>query len=187
MEQLRSQSLPAGSSRSLECAGQQIFTEPICAGDRLEPEEQRLYDAVNRYRAEHGLPPIPLSPSLTVVANRRVLDLHKNIGHLTHSWSNCPYDAANPATYPCMWKAPQRLGTAYPGNGYEVAHGRSGRYRATANLALQAWQRSPAHNAVILNQGIWQVKEWRALGIGISNGFALLWFGEERDPAQSPN
>jgi hypothetical protein len=55
-----------------------------------------------------------------------------------------------------MWKAPQRLGTAYQGYGYENAHGGTGGYQATADSALESWQSSSAHNAVILNQGMWQ-------------------------------
>lgn len=168
-----------------ECNGQQILNSKSCTGDGLDSEEQRLYNLVNQYRAQNGLPPIPFSPSLTLVANRHVQDLQKNIRTLTHGWSNCPYNASNRATYDCMWKAPQRFGTPYPGNGYENAHGGSGGYQANANSALESWKTSSAHNAVILNQGMWQNRPWQALGIGIYGGYAVLWFGEEVDPAAS--
>lgn len=164
-----------------ECQGQHLLTAASCAGDGLEPEEQRLYELVNEYRAQQGLPTIPLSPALTLVANRHVQDLEKNIGQLTHSWSDCAYETS----FDCMWEAPQRLGTAYPGRGYENAFGAS-RFQATAESALRAWQRSNAHNAVILNQhngGIdWSDQQWNALGVGIYEGYAVLWFGEEPDP-----
>lgn len=163
---------------------QHILARSSDAGDGLEPEEQKLYELINEYRSQNGLPPIPLSPSLTLVANRHVQDLQNNIGDLTHGWSDCPYDASNSETYSCMWNAPQRLGTAYQGNGYENAHGGSGGYEATAESALQSWQGSSLHNAVILNEGMWQDKQWRALGIGIYGGYAVLWFGEEVDPAE---
>ncbi|MEA5578698.1 CAP domain-containing protein [Anabaena sp. UHCC 0451] len=168
-----------------ECNGQQIVTSRSCVGDGLDSEEQRLYNLVNQYRAQNGLPAIPFSSSLTLVANRHVQDLQKNIKTLTHGWSNCPYNASNRATYDCMWKAPQRFGTPYPGNGYENAHGGSGGYKASANSALESWKTSSAHNAVILNQGMWQNRPWQALGIGIYGGYAVLWFGEEVDPAAS--
>jgi hypothetical protein len=184
MDQLYAQPLQERSNEQLNCDGQQILTESACARDGLEPEERRLYDLINEYRAENGLPAIPLSPSLTLVANRHVLDLDKNIGCLTHGWSDCPYDASNRSTYPCMWNAPQRLGTAYEGYGYENAYASSG--QATASSALRTWRRSRAHNAVILNQGIWQDREWQALGIGIYQGYAVLWFGEEVDPVTMP-
>ncbi len=182
MDQLQAQPLQERSNKQLNCDGKQTLTASGCAGDGLEPEEQKLYDLINKYRAENGLAPIPLSSSLTLVANRHVLDLDKNIGDLTHAWSDCPYDASDPSTYRCMWNAPQRLGTAYKGNGYENAHGGSGGYRATAESAFRSWRGSSDHNAVILNQGMWKDTQWRALGIGIYQGYAVLWFGEEVDP-----
>jgi hypothetical protein len=186
ISQNSSVSLPASQSNlvsQLACNDRQILTDSSCEGDGLEPEERELYERINEYRNQNGLPSIALSPSLTLVANRHVQDLERNIGDLTHGWSDCPYDAANPETYECMWKAPQRLGTPYPGNGYENAHGGSGGYQATAVSALESWQGSGDHNAVILNQGMWQSTQWNALGIGISGGYAVLWFGEEPDPA----
>lgn len=186
MDQLQAQPLQKGSDEQLNCDDQQILTASICAGDGLELEEQKLYDLINEYRAENGLSPIPLSSSLNLVANRHVLDLDKNIGGLTHAWSDCPYDPSDRSTYPCMWNAPQRLGTAYEGYGYENAHGGSGGYRATAESAFRSWRGSSAHNAVILNQGMWQGRQWRALGIGIYQGYAVLWFGEEVDPTPLP-
>ena len=49
--------------------------------------------------------------------------------------------------------------------------------------ALSLWQSSPGHNEVILNQGIWADLPWGALGADIHQGFAVLWFGAEADPA----
>lgn len=173
------------ASKQEQCSAQQILTAISCAGDGLNVEEQRLYELINEYRAQYGLPSIPLSLSLNLVANRHVQDLDKNINEVTHAWSDCPYDSSDRFTYPCMWNAPQRLGTSYPGYGYENAHGGSGGYEATAESAFQSWRGSSAHNAVILNQGIWQDREWQALGIGIFGGYAVLWFGEEPDPGLS--
>ena len=34
---------------------------------------------------------------------------------------------------------------------------------------------------VILNQGIWKNLNWNAIGVGILNGYAVIWFGEEFD------
>lgn len=185
MEQLQAQPLQDKGTQQSDCNGQQILISKVCAGDGLEPEEQRLYNLINEYRADNSLPPIPLSPSLNLVANRHVLDLDKNIGALTHGWSNCPYSSSNRSTYSCMWNAPQRLGTAYEGYGYENAYSVSSG-RVTAKSALRSWKGSSAHNAVILNQGIWQDNKWGALGIGIYQGYAVLWFGEEADPALMP-
>ena len=164
------------------CNRRQILTASSCAGDILNREERKLYQSLNAYRRENGLPAIPLSPSLSLVANRHVLDLELNIGSLTHSWSNCRYDVSNRSTYPCMWNAPQRLGTAYLGSGYENAYSISSG-EATAAAALRTWQSSRPHNAVMLNQDIWSDNNWRAVGVGIHGGYAVMWFGEESDPA----
>ncbi|PPT08913.1 Alkaline phosphatase [Geitlerinema sp. FC II] len=158
----------------------------ITTGDGLDSEEQQLYNLINDYRAQYGLPAIPASRALSTVANRHVVDLAENIGTLTHGWSDAPYDSSDSSTWPNMWEAPQRFNTGYPGNGYENAHGGSGGYIATAESALNGWQNSPPHNAVILNQGRWADSDWGALGVGIYEGYAVLWFGEETDPTGTP-
>lgn len=163
-----------------ECHVQQILESRNCVGDGLESEESKLYQLVNQYRIQKGLPQIPLSNSLTLVANRHVRDLAENIGFLTHGWSDCPYDPNNVNTWHCMWTAPQRLKTAYPGRGYENGHG-SLQGNVSAVSALESWKKSSPHNAVILNQGMWKNHHWKALGIGIYKGFCVLWFGEEAD------
>ncbi|OKH30728.1 hypothetical protein NIES2119_30470 [[Phormidium ambiguum] IAM M-71] len=155
-------------------------------GDGFASEETKLYNLVNEYRAQNGLAPITASKALSTVANRHVLDLAENIGTLTHSWSDAPYDPSNSSTYSAMWSAPQRFNTGYVGNGYENAFGGSGSYIANATDALQAWKNSPAHNAVILNQGMWQNLQWNALGVGLYKGYAVLWFGQQPDTTGTP-
>ena len=157
--------------------------------DNLQPEEVKLFNLVNQYRAENGLPPIRASKALTLVANRRVLDLAENIGRITHDWSDASY-SGNPDV---MWNAPQRLDTGYPGRGYENVTGYSGfdGPNMTAERALDSWKNSNAgHREVILNQpgpnGDWSQRPWNALGVGIYKGYAVLWFGEEIDPTGEP-
>ena len=168
---------------SSNCYGKTVLTASVCIGDSVEREELKLYQLVNEYRSQYGLPAIPLSKSLVLVANRHALDLHENVGFLTHSWSDCSYDADNSSSYSCIWEAPKRLGTTYPSYGYENAHGASGGYIATANQALNGWKNSKYHNDVILNQGAWQNTTFNALGVGIHEGYAVLWFGVQVDPA----
>ena len=147
----------------------------------LTEEESRLYDLVTELRVKRGLPAIPVSPSLTLVAHYRVEDLIAQ-GRLTHGWRDCRYDADRSETFLCMWEAPQRLGTAYPGFGFENAFRHSS--RATADNAFASWTRSAPHRAVILNQGAW-AKQWKAIGLGIKGRFAVLWVGHEEDPESS--
>ncbi len=164
-----------------ECHGQQIFESRNCVGEGLESQESNLYQLVNQYRIQNGLPQIPLSKSLTLVANRHVRDLAENIGFLAHGWSDCRYDPNNSNTSHCIRTAPQRLKTAYPGRGYENGYG-SLQGNVTAVSALKSWKKGSLHDAVILNQGVWRNHPWKALGIGIYKGFSVLWFGEETEP-----
>jgi hypothetical protein len=177
-----------------ECSGRQIMSAKYCDGDGLNAEETRLYQMVNRYRVRNGLPAIPASPSLNLVANRHVRDIADNGDNFSrsglnwlHGWSDCPYDAANPDTFSCMWEAPKRLETFYPGIGFEVFCGSTDAeyctFRMTADYALKSWQASPLHNSVLLNRGRWKGYRWKAMGIAIHNGFAAIWFGTEPDPA----
>jgi uncharacterized protein YkwD len=155
-------------------------------------EETRLYELVNEYRFENGLSAIPLSSSLTSVAQIHVRDLqnYPPSGNCNlHSWSSngtwssCCYTSDH-AQAQCMWDKPREL-TNYPGNGYENSYGGSSGYQATADSALEGWKQSSGHNAVILNQDGWQNHSWNALGVGLYKGYAVLWFGEESDPADS--
>ena len=176
---------PQIAPAAAECPRGLILSSQSCPRDGIEAEEARLAQWVNQYRAQNRLPQISLSGSLTLVANRHVRDLAENIGYLTHGWSDCPYDPHDENTWHCMWKAPQRLRTAYPGKGYENAHF-SGDGKATANSAFEGWKRSSAHKEVILSQGKWKTHQWKALGVGIYKGFAVLWFGVEPDPSGPP-
>jgi len=174
-------SSPTTNVKKEDCHRQRILTATSCIGDDIDTEERKLYQLVNEYRAQNGLPNIPLSSSLNLVANRHVRDLQENIRTLTHGWSNCSYNDNDKNSHPCMWEAPQRLKTSYRGNGYENAHGGGNGYKASAMSSLNGWKKSKFHNEVILNQGIWKNRTWRALGIGIYEGYAVLWFGDELD------
>lgn len=155
----------------------------------LSSEEQKLYDMIMQYRAENNLPPIPLSASLTYVAQTHVHDLqsHPPTGACNlHSWSNSGKWSpvcytSNPSTeaMKAMWNKPREL-TNYPGAGYEISYWFSA--GATASSSLRGWKSSPDHNAVIINRGMWSDNTWQAIGIGIYGDYAVVWFGEEKDP-----
>ncbi|NJR40377.1 MAG: CAP domain-containing protein [Leptolyngbyaceae cyanobacterium CSU_1_4] len=152
----------------------------------LSKPEAKLANQIQQYRQENGLPAIRLSKALTLVADRHVQDLVQNGSpNALHSWSDAPYNSSNPATYPSMWEAPQRLKTGYSGNGYEIAFWTSTNQAKPAQ-ALGAWKGSPSHNVVILNQEIWQ-QPWKAMGVGIREGYAVVWFGNQRDRSGQPS
>ena len=152
----------------------------------LSEEETKLYDLIMKYRQGLRLPTIPLSKSLTFVAQTHFKDLVDNQPVSDkcnlHSWSgegnwtSCCYTSDH-AKASCMWNKPSEL-TSYTGFGYEIAFSSS--EDATAEAGLKGWKGSPGHNAVIINQGPWGDK-WNAIGIGILEGYAVVWFGNELD------
>jgi hypothetical protein len=168
-----------------------LFFSMISYSQVLTNEEKVLYDILMKYRKELGLPVIPLSESLTLVAQTHVKDLAENKPDLgncnAHSWSSkgswtaCCYTPDH-AQAEFMWSKPREL-SSYKGKGYEIACGSNdccSDFNMTANYALDSWKKSSGHNAVIVNQGIWD-ESWNAIGIGLYKGFAVVWFGHERD------
>lgn len=159
---------------------------------KLSVEETELYNLIMKYREEMGLKKIPLSPSLTIVAQTHVKDLVDNMPDLGecngHSWSDkgtwtaCCYTPDH-AKSECMWNKPGEL-TTYKGYGFEIATGSNdccSDFVMTAEYALQSWQGSAGHDAVIVNSGKWE-QAWNAVGIGLYGGFAVVWFGWDADP-----
>ncbi len=149
-------------------------------------ETVKLAEVINEYRASKGLSKIPISPSLTKVAQLHVKDLaenHPNQGVCNlHSWSDkgnwsaCCYTSDH-KNAKGMWNKPKEL-TSYKGYGYEIAASSSA--ELTAELALSIWKTSRGHHNVILNKGMWK-KEWKAMGAAIYKGYAVVWFGHEKD------
>lgn len=167
--------------------------------DTLSLEELKLYHQIIDYRADQGLDAIPLSASLTLTAGRHVVDIRENIwgegvelpsGANLHSWSDATYmeDGSTPRA---MWEAPERLGTDYPGYGYEIlAAG-----QATSAEALDTWEQSQAHDDILTNRNSWASLDWESIGVGLDRSAGAgpyagriytVWFGTETDPAGPP-
>lgn len=160
-----------------------------CPSDR----EQALIAEIHSYRRSRGLSRIPVSPALNKVAQIHVRDLaqhapHDENGCNLHSWSEdgewtpCCYTPDH-AQASCMWRKPQEI-TSYAANGYEIAASGA----TTAKDALSQWQSSPGHNAVLVNRGTWSSVKWEAMGVGMFEKYAVVWFGERPDStATSPS
>lgn len=156
----------------------------------LSPEEAKLYEIIMQYRKQNHLESIPLSQSLTIVAQTHAKDLSENYEFdiknkcNPHSWSrkgnwsSCCYTNDHKKAS-CMWTKPKEL-TGYPGNGFEIAYYSSG--GANAQEGLDGWKISPGHNPLLINSGTWASVKWKAIGIGIYKEYGLVWFGEESDP-----
>src|SRR5690606_27401776 len=165
-----------------------IFISSQSFAQQLNSEEKKLYDLIMQYRKEYNLPHIPLSPSLTKVAQLHVKDLGDN-NPVTdecnlHSWSNkgnwtpvCYTDDHKQAQL--MWSKPREI-TSYKGKGYEISYATTAD-EVDAASALNTWKGSVGHNKVIINEGSWKNMRWNAIGIGIYKGYAVVWFGQEKD------
>lgn len=158
------------------CTGKQIFTSRACAGDATSADEQTLFELVNKYRAANGQPQLRLSSSLSMVANRRMLDLKQNTRVLTHSWSNCPYDIAVQTTWPCVLDAPEKFNSGYKGQGFETLYSTT-TGKVVPRLAVEAWSKSTLHNSIILNLATFKDLPWNEVGVAIDGQYAALWFG----------
>ncbi len=156
----------------------------------LKPQEQKLYDLLMKYREEKGLPPIPLSYSLTLVAKTHTYDLYVNNPVNSrcnlHSWSDkgknkwtaCCYTSDHKKAE-CMWNKPREL-SKYKGHGFEISAMVT--QKDVAQAAINGWKNSYGHNEVMINEGSWKNTEWQAVGIGITGNYAVIWFGTLKDP-----
>jgi hypothetical protein len=170
----------------------------------LSSEDTLLYNLIMEYRKQNGLPQIPLSMPLTFVAQTHAKDLEtpglltspwQGVGCNGHSWSangnwkSCCYTPDN-AKVQCMWDKPRELTcvpdkppklACYGGNGIEISTGFYGLDGImNARTALSDWTGSPPHNATLVNRGSFS-RPWKAIGVGISQHFATVWFGHEAD------
>lgn len=158
----------------------------------LTEDEKELYKLIKEYRAENNLPEIPLSPSLSIVAQTHAKDLALNNPTSNncnaHSWSaqgkwkKCCYSSDH-KNAECMWLKPQEL-TNYKGYGYEIVTrytNNDPELKITPSEALSSWKKSYWHNIIIVNKRSWKDMKWNAIGIGMYRGVASVWFGEEED------
>ena len=159
------------------------YVEEICLNDK----ERELYQLIMQYRQEKGLNSISLSPSLSKVAQIHVNDLNENYELNekcnAHSWSrkgkwtSCCYTEDHKKAE-CMWDKPSEL-AGYDSKGYEIVSW--GFPELSALTALKEWQKSPGHNPLLINTGVWKQADWQAIGIGLRGNFAAVWFGVLKD------
>lgn len=167
-----------------------IVAAPEPAGPAAASDEAQIAALINAWRASHGLAAVPVSPALTEVARAHARDLAQNRpnrGDCTlHSWSDAGdwtpvCYTADDAQAEAMWSKPAELtGAAYPHRGFEIAY--HALFRAAPDAAMTAWKDSPRHNNVLLQQGRWADTRWRAMGVGVAGGYAVVWFGRREDP-----
>ena len=159
----------------------------------VSEKEAKLYYIINAYRESKGLQKLSFSKSLTIVARTHVSDSNtytpenqrdsRGMQGNLHSWSN--HGSWTPVVYTSdhqyaanMWSKPREL-TSYTGNGYEISSWYSG--NITPEDALDLWENSSGHNAVMTTQGNWS--DLKTMGVAIDGKYAHVWFGSAADPA----
>lgn len=161
-------------------------TDVIC----ISPEEKKLYNLIMQYRKSRNLPPIPLSFKLTKVAQTHADDLVNNYSFdpknscNPHTWSTkgkwtgCCYTADHKQAE-CMWNKPKEV-AGHSGVGYEIAYYSSS--GANAQEGFEGWKKSPSHNPLLINDGMWSKIQWKAIGISLHREYGLVWFSDTADP-----
>jgi len=161
---------------------------PVPAVFCIDAREMNLYHMINDYRKQNNLPPIPLSKSLSYVADLHAKDLfahHPDQGACNfHSWSNKGFWV--PFCYPkdenkknSVWDKPREL-TKYPSRGYEIIYWENN--PLVADTVMMVWKTEEYFNSFLLSTGKWQGKPWNAIGIAVYENYACAWFGEVPDP-----
>lgn len=166
----------------------------------------QLFARINQWRTAKGLPPVAYSPAMTQVAQAHVADLERSRpGGMCspHSWSRAPapggsycpcYDVSRAADNGyalgrCMWRKPEEITRGrYQDDGFEIAvqiDDYASGQQMTPAMALDSWLDSSAHRAVLANRGPWSRDAWQAMGVAISQHYAVAWFGRSPDDGRS--
>jgi hypothetical protein len=169
-----------------------LFKTYASGSTMLTNAEYRLYRLIMEYRSLQGKDTIPLSASLTHVAQTHTGDLTE---HYTvngkcdmHSWSNkgywtsCCYTRDH-AHADCSWSKPREM-TPYTGDGFEVVYFD---YQVPVpENVLDKWKKNPTNNDMLLNIGEWAGENWKAIGVGIFGNYASVWLGKVPDKEGFP-
>jgi len=169
------------------------ISKPVPGSYCISTMEFKLYTMINTYRQRYDLPQIPLSKSLCFVASEHVKDLffhHPDQGACNaHSWSAqgnwkafCyPRDENKKNS---VWDKPKEL-TPYKGKGFEIVYYAND--AVVIDSVISFWKSMDYFNSFLMNSGKWQVTRWNAIGIGIHENYACVWFGELLDPEGEPS
>ncbi len=158
----------------------------------ISPEEEKLIELINAFRRQNRQAEIALSASLSFVAKTHVADLQRNRPDTsicnTASWSDkgtwtpCCYQGfVNKQN--CMWDKPKEL-TPYTFRGYELSY--FDEQIIQVQSLWELWRNTPEVVDMILARDIHSDKRWAAIGVGLSDNYASIWFGQRPDAKGKP-
>lgn len=151
--------------------------------DGLTRDESILFNMINDIRVQNKLKSIPLSRDLCTVAQTHIDDLIKwkpqDKGCSLQSWSGSGNwtSCCNTKELPgieCMKSKPREI-TGYKGDGYELIYWSE--ENAIPAEAAALWRDVDASADMILGRAKWSNFHWKAMGVGIKGGYAVLWLG----------
>jgi len=153
----------------------------------MTQDEYRLFSLINEYRTKLALNTIPLSKSLSYVAKTHAKDLAGNFNPASdcnmHSWS----DKGNWKPF-CFPKDQNRKHDVkdkakelsnYPGKAWELTYWENS--KADLDFVLDFWMSIPYTADMISSSNAWEKKEWKSMGVGIQDGYVLVWMGTDVD------
>jgi len=159
----------------------------------LSTEESSLFNLINQIRIKEGLGEIPFSSGLSLVARVHINDLiaskPQQNGCNLHSWSGSGKwtsccGSKNISWTRCMMVKPLEI-AGYKGNGYELIY--CSQDQIKAEKAVLIWQQKDASMDMITCRGEWKGYNWKAMGVGIKDGYAVVWFGDKLEGNQPLN
>ncbi|HPE43182.1 MAG TPA: SPOR domain-containing protein [Bacteroidales bacterium] len=167
---------------------QDFQADQVC----LSQAEFRLAELINNFRKENRKPVLPLSSALSFVAQTHLKDLQENHPDtsicLTASWSDkgswtaCCYNKYI-VNQECMWSKPKEL-TSYPFRGYELSYFQE--EIITVDSVFKLWLKSEETIDMLLTTGSQSAKRWETMGLGVSENYISVWFGQRADAAGKP-
>ncbi|WP_416825521.1 CAP domain-containing protein [Ectobacillus polymachus] len=115
---------------------------------QLSAYEQKVVDLTNAQRAQYGLSPLKVDPTLSKVAKAKAQDMN-NLNYFDHT----------SPTYGSPFDMMKQFGVTYTSAGENIAMGQQ-----TPEEVVQAWMDSPGHRANILNSS------YNYIGVGYVSG-----------------
>lgn len=173
------------SISSFSFAQNQTIT-PKVEPSELTEVESRLINMINNFRKLNKLTELPVSKSLLMVAKMHASDLSTNQPDSgicgLHSWSDkgkwiacCETELA---AKNCFEAKASEI-TGYKGKTIEMVFKIEN--EMSGPNVFQMIEKSQKAMDILLQKGIYSKKPWKAMGVGISGQYALIWFGDETD------
>lgn len=127
-----------------------------------DASEQAVFDQINAYRAQNGLAPLKVSPTLSRAAAWMVSDMVQNayFDHYDHL-GRSPFQRVVDCGY----------GSSGAGEILAVA--------GSGATAVQLWKGSSGHNAIMLGAN------WKVMGVGHAGNYWAVDFGSLDDSGQA--